>query len=166
MSRGLGDVYKRQQDFLLRTAVPERFCVPLAGALLESGPAGAGGQAAGPGPGGAGTLLAAVVRAGLFVSVLDAPTAAAPAPAAAAGPSAAGVAPAETWYRYHGLFRDLLRRELRARRGPADERALHARAGAWFGAAGLVEESLHHLLAAGPRRARSSRRSRSRKRAW
>ena len=137
------------QDFLLRTAVPERFCVPLAGALLESGPAGAGGQAAGPGPGGAGALLAAVVRAGLFVSVLDAPPAAAPVPAAAAGPGAAGVAPAETWYRYHGLFRDLLRRELRARRGPADERALHARAGAWCGAAGLVDEGVHHHLAAG-----------------
>ena len=137
------------QDFLLRTAVPERFCVPLAGALLESGPAGAGGQAAGPGPGGAGALLAAVVRAGLFVSVLDAPPAAAPVPAAAAGPGAAGVAPAETWYRYHGLFRDLLRRELRARRGPADERALHARAGDWCGAAGLVDEGVHHHLAGG-----------------
>ena len=120
------------QDFLLRTAVPERFCVPLCDALLESG--------AGPAPGAA--LLNAVVRAGLFVSVLE-------APAAPAGPESAGAPPAGVWYRYHALFRDLLRRELRARRGPAVERALNARAGAWFGAAGLVEESLHHLLAAG-----------------
>ena len=70
----------------------------------------------------------------------------------ARAPAAAGRGFA--WYRYHQLFRDLLLGQLRERRGPEAERALHARAGAWFAGAGMVEEGVHHLLAAGdPRRA-------------
>ena len=54
-----------------------------------------------------------------------------------------------TWYRYHPLFRDMLLRTLRTRQGPAAVSALHARAGAWFAENGLVEEGVHHALAAG-----------------
>jgi ATP/maltotriose-dependent transcriptional regulator MalT len=36
------------------------------------------------------------------------------------------------WYRFHPLFRDLLLEQLRARRGPAAEAALHSRAGRWL----------------------------------
>ena len=52
------------------------------------------------------------------------------------------------WYRYHHLFRDLLRHELRQQISAADISGLHARAGAWFAQNGLIDEALHHFLAA------------------
>ena len=52
------------------------------------------------------------------------------------------------WYRYHQLFGELLRAELR--RGEPDLVAgLHRRAGAWFEAEGLVDEAVRHLVAGG-----------------
>jgi LuxR family maltose regulon positive regulatory protein len=86
-------------------------------------------------------FLAALTRANLFLTRLDAPAASDAAPAAAAGAGA--------WYRYHPLFRELLLRQAGARLGPAALAAQHACAGAWFGAAGMVEEGVVHLLAAG-----------------
>ena len=52
------------------------------------------------------------------------------------------------WYRYHHLFRDLLRRELE-RGAPRLVGELHRRAHAWHVAAGLVEEAIAHATAAG-----------------
>jgi LuxR family maltose regulon positive regulatory protein len=52
-------------------------------------------------------------------------------------------------YRYHHLFQEYLQNQLARRYGPADIAALHARAGSWYAQAGVVEEALHHLLAAG-----------------
>jgi LuxR family maltose regulon positive regulatory protein len=52
------------------------------------------------------------------------------------------------WYRYHHLFRDLLRHELGQRVSAAEISGLHARAGAWFAQNGLIDEALHHYLAA------------------
>jgi LuxR family maltose regulon positive regulatory protein len=52
------------------------------------------------------------------------------------------------WYRYHRLFRDLLRREL-AQRDPNLARELHRRAAAWFEANGDRESALEHALEAG-----------------
>jgi LuxR family maltose regulon positive regulatory protein len=152
----LDEVLARQpqalQDVLLRTAVPERLCAPLVEALLAPGPDGlpATGPDGLPAPGG--TLLEGVVQAGLFLTPLDelperAPVGQDRAPAAGGDPEGPGAG--YSWYRYHPLFRDLLLEQLRARRGPATAAALHARAGAWFGAAGLVEDGLHHLRAAG-----------------
>jgi LuxR family maltose regulon positive regulatory protein len=53
------------------------------------------------------------------------------------------------WYRYHHLFRDLLRSRL-AREVDAESIAqLHARASRWFARNGLIDEALRHALAAG-----------------
>jgi LuxR family maltose regulon positive regulatory protein len=52
------------------------------------------------------------------------------------------------WYRFHHLFRDLLRHKLRQQTNEADISGLHARAGAWFAQNGLIDEALHHFLAA------------------
>ena len=52
------------------------------------------------------------------------------------------------WYRYHGLFAELLRHRLAARdRGAVS--ALHRRAAAWFEERGVVVEAIHHALAGG-----------------
>jgi LuxR family maltose regulon positive regulatory protein len=52
------------------------------------------------------------------------------------------------WYRYHQLFGDLLRTELR-RTEPDLVADLHRRAATWFEAEGLIDEAVRHLLAAG-----------------
>lgn len=52
------------------------------------------------------------------------------------------------WYRYHHLFGDLLRNELR-RAEPALIPRLHERAAAWFRAEGLTDEAVRHLIAGG-----------------
>ncbi len=57
--------------------------------------------------------------------------------------------PENRWYRYHHLFQKLLVNQLN-RRCSADEiKALHAQASAWFAENGLIEEGLRHTLAAG-----------------
>jgi LuxR family maltose regulon positive regulatory protein len=53
------------------------------------------------------------------------------------------------WYRYHHLFRDLLRHRLSQQACAADISELHARAGAWFAQKGLIDEALHHFTTAG-----------------
>jgi LuxR family maltose regulon positive regulatory protein len=52
------------------------------------------------------------------------------------------------WYRYHHLFRDLLRPRLAKQYGTTVVSELHARAGAWYAENGLIDEALDHLLAA------------------
>jgi LuxR family maltose regulon positive regulatory protein len=56
--------------------------------------------------------------------------------------------PGRTWFRYHHLFADLLRLELR-RRLPAEIPALHGRAAGWFTQHGHVAEAIGHTEAAG-----------------
>jgi LuxR family maltose regulon positive regulatory protein len=56
--------------------------------------------------------------------------------------------PERTWFRFHQLFGDLLRLELR-RRLPADAPALHRRAAAWFGRQGQAVDAIRHTQAAG-----------------
>lgn len=56
--------------------------------------------------------------------------------------------PGRTRFRYHHLFRDLLRLELR-RTLPDEIPALHARAADWFTAHGQVAEAIRHRQAAG-----------------
>lgn len=52
------------------------------------------------------------------------------------------------WYRYHQLFGELLRTELR-RSEPDLVAELHRRAAAWFEAEGLIDEAVRHLVAGG-----------------
>src|SRR5437899_12824149 len=56
--------------------------------------------------------------------------------------------PERTWFRYHHLFTDLLRLELR-RTLPGDVPALHRRAAVWFSEHGEVVEAIRHMQAAG-----------------
>ena len=56
--------------------------------------------------------------------------------------------PERTWFRYHHLFGDLLRVELR-RTLPAEIPALHRRAAGWFTVRGQVVEAIGHTQAAG-----------------
>lgn len=51
------------------------------------------------------------------------------------------------WYRYHHLFAEMLRARLR-RSQPGSIPALHRRASHWYEQAGLLDEALHHALAA------------------
>jgi LuxR family maltose regulon positive regulatory protein len=53
-----------------------------------------------------------------------------------------------TWFRYHHLFADLLRLELR-RTWPEEVPALHRRAAGWFLSQGMVAEAIRHTQAAG-----------------
>ena len=53
------------------------------------------------------------------------------------------------WFRYHKLFRELLRQRLRLSRGPEEIAELHRRAGAWLAGERQVDAALDHLLAAG-----------------
>ena len=56
--------------------------------------------------------------------------------------------PERTWFRYHRLFADLLRLELR-RTLPGDVPGLHRRAAGWFTVQGQVVEAIRHTQAAG-----------------
>ena len=51
------------------------------------------------------------------------------------------------WYRYHGLFADLLQRQLRDS-APESIARLHSRASRWYEEQGLLPESIEHSLAA------------------
>ena len=56
--------------------------------------------------------------------------------------------PARTWFRYHHLFADLLRLELR-RRLPEEVPALHRLAAEWFSQRGEIVDAIRHTQAAG-----------------
>jgi LuxR family maltose regulon positive regulatory protein len=79
---------------------------------------------------GSAAVLEALERAELFVVPLDA---------------------RREWYRYHGLFRDVLSRELEAT-APSAVSELLRRAAGWYLTAGQVDEAVRLLTAAGDRR--------------
>src|SRR5208282_4709149 len=56
--------------------------------------------------------------------------------------------PGRTWFRYHHLFADLLRLELR-RRLPGQVPTLHRRAAEWFTQNGQIADAIRHTQAAG-----------------
>ena len=58
------------------------------------------------------------------------------------------VDPGRTWFRYHHLFADFLRLELR-RRLPAEVPVLHRRAAGWFAQHGEMADAVRHTQAAG-----------------
>jgi len=53
------------------------------------------------------------------------------------------------WFRYHHLFQDLLKEQLKQRCSPEEIATYHSRASRWFGRKGLIEEALEHALAKG-----------------
>jgi len=52
------------------------------------------------------------------------------------------------WFRYHHLFQDLLRRQLKRRYSSEEIATLELRASEWFESMGLIDEALKHALAA------------------
>ncbi len=53
-----------------------------------------------------------------------------------------------TWFRFHPLFRDYLRKRLFSIYGPDQQRGLHWRAASWYNQKGFLDQSLKHALAA------------------
>lgn len=108
------------QDFLLRASLLDRFCAPLCAALGDTDGAGDAADAK--------ALLAGIGRQNLFLVPLDS---------------------SGEWFRFHHLFRDLLRNQLQARISKEAIARLHARASDWLAAHGLQEEALQQARAAG-----------------
>ncbi len=119
------------QTFLLRTAILNRLCGPLCDAVLGK-EAGSKTQEAGSSvscvlpP--ASCILESLDRANLFIVPLD---------------------NERRWYRYHHLFRDLLRQRLAQSLPPDALPAYHLRASVWYAAHGDQAEAFHHAVAAG-----------------
>ncbi|MFN8487451.1 MAG: LuxR C-terminal-related transcriptional regulator [Caldilineaceae bacterium] len=123
------------QMFLLRTSILERFCAALAEALLEHSDERRETKSEDlllathqPAPANAQAILAYLIQANLFVVPLD---------------------EQGEWYRYHHLFRDLLRYHLRTHISAPELDALYRRASAWLADQGWIEEALQHTLASG-----------------
>src|SRR5919202_1179290 len=136
------EVFVRQpphlQAFLLQTAILEHMCGALCDAVvLGSVPAAGGsrhfdtdGLSRTPrvSPGAySQVLLDELERTNLFVVPLD---------------------DERRWYRYHHLFRDVLRARLLSGAGTDTVATLHRRAAGWYAQAGLVVEAGGHALAA------------------
>ncbi len=129
------------QAFLLQTSILDRFCAPLCDAVRVVDAEGEqpaetfdvpisqpiSTRATAPDVIDSQAILGYLERANLFITPLD---------------------HRRHWYRYHHLFRDLLRYRLQ-RGGSAHVTELHRRAGAWFSAQELLDEAIHHFLEAG-----------------
>jgi LuxR family maltose regulon positive regulatory protein len=115
------------QDFLVKTAVFDRFCAPLCNAVLgdrstESGTPFITSAAQSQG------ILEALHRDHLFIIPLDGQ---------------------RRWFRYHRMFQQLLLDELKKRYSANEIASLHLQASTWYNQKGLVDEALKHALEAG-----------------
>jgi LuxR family maltose regulon positive regulatory protein len=117
------EVYAHQspeiQDFLVNTSVLQRLHPDLCDALLERNNSQA--------------ILESLEHANLFLIPLDLTQ-----PERGTG----------YWYRYHGLFQDLLYHQLQIQPGH-NEVVLHRRAAGWYENHGHLADALRHALAAG-----------------
>ncbi len=132
----------RLRDWLLRSAILDRFCPSLCDAVCAGGDNGEAGEeragdraardeGAAVGADGAfdGARFTEALKAGnLFTIALDAQ---------------------ERWFRFHHLFQELLLRELKRRLGAGEIAGLHRRASGWFEAQGMIDEAVRHALGAG-----------------
>lgn len=109
------------QDFLLVTSILERFTASLA-AALHTARAAPGTEP--PGQPAVRAILDYLERANLFVVSLD---------------------DRRQWFRYHQLFTELLRHQLRLRNWPTEP--LHGAAGRWYAERGMAEPAIDHFLA-------------------
>jgi len=109
-------------QYLLGTAVLDRFCGPLCEAVCAPGAEPFTCEMGGW------EFVAWLKRENLFLISLDAEN---------------------RWFRYHHLFRKLLVNQLNRRCSAEEIKAVHAQASAWFFENDLIEEALQHALAAG-----------------
>jgi LuxR family maltose regulon positive regulatory protein len=122
------------QDYLLATSVLDRFCASLCEAVCPSAVQAVSARQAEPGEAGwecevSGRGYLEWLEVGdLFVVPLD---------------------DEHEWYRYHHLFQQLLRKQLRRRYESNEIAALHSRASAWYAENDLIDEALSHALSAG-----------------
>jgi LuxR family maltose regulon positive regulatory protein len=108
------------QEFLLNTAILDRFCAPLCDAVMQAAGSAAPQQTSQ-------ALIDRVENANLFIIPLDNQRA---------------------WYRYHHLFADLLRAHLQEV-APQRIPSLHRGAARWFWDHHNSDEAIQHALAAG-----------------
>jgi LuxR family maltose regulon positive regulatory protein len=115
------EVFQRQppdvQEFLVKTSILDRLSASLCDAVRFGEDESPGGR------GYSRDLLLALDQANLFIVRLD---------------------ESRQWYRYHRLFRDLLRTQGEA----ADRALLHLRAARWYEQHGFLDEAMNHALAA------------------
>jgi len=109
-------------QYMMETAILDRFCPALCEAIHVSGEERGEDQTSGHG------FIESLDKAHLFVISLD---------------------EQHLWFRYHHLFQDLLQRQLKRRRSSEEIATLHSRASEWFDSHGLMQESIQHALAAG-----------------
>ncbi len=117
------------QDYLLRTSILDRFCASLCEAVCLGEAQGnpSTDTPEGRAPDGR-AYLEWLEGSDLFVVPLD---------------------DRHEWYRYHHLFRQLLRHQLERRHSPQEIAALHRRASDWFARHDMIEAAIRHALAAG-----------------
>jgi LuxR family maltose regulon positive regulatory protein len=119
------EVLGRQPDpvqrFLLQTAVLDRLCASLCGAVVDAATSENGGDASPA----AQEMLEHIAAANLFLIPLD---------------------DERRWYRYHHLFAELLRARLQEVQ-PGQALHLHRRAARWYEENGLPVDAVHHALA-------------------
>jgi LuxR family transcriptional regulator, maltose regulon positive regulatory protein len=107
------------QEFLLRSSILERMCAPLCDRLMQAV------DGHGPNtPWPSEEVIEHLVRRNLFVAPLD---------------------EEGCWYRYHHIFRDLLRARL-SKAGAGHALALHRAAAEWYEGQDLLKEAVKHAL--------------------
>ena len=115
------------QEFLVKTAVLDRFCASLCDAVLGDRDAESGTSLENTHVGSQG-ILEALHQDHLFIIPLDGQ---------------------RRWFRYHHLFQQMLLTELNKRCSTDEIAVLHLKASSWYAQNGLLEEALHHALEAG-----------------
>jgi LuxR family maltose regulon positive regulatory protein len=110
------------QQWMLKTAILERFCPELCTAVCSSSP----GLVSSPLTGI--DFVEHLQRGNLFILPLDTE---------------------RQWFRYHRQMRYELRRQLRHRMSAEEVAALHLRASDWYAEIGLIDDAIAHALAGG-----------------
>ncbi len=120
------EVFSKQSpeisQYLLATAILDRFCGPLCEAVCAPGAEPFSCEFGGW------EFIAWLKKENLFLIPLD---------------------PEKRWFRYHHLFQRLLVNQLKRHCSTEEINVLHSQASAWFAEEGLIEEALEHALAAG-----------------
>lgn len=115
------------QQFLLHTSILERLAAPLCDALIAARDVGEPGTLSESGRSASQSTLEYLERANLFLVPLD---------------------HERIWYRYHHLFADLLRTQLKRSIGTEGVAHLHVRASEWHAQNGSILEAINHASAA------------------